>query len=219
MGVCNSLTSFLLMFPPDGGGWATTFCFLPTTTSHHKLSYCAQTLAFHLYRIETLALAGALAVLGCSGPLEERTAALKGLVELALALRPGATGDLLGLAGVMGALLMPQVCWEHGWGGSLGGGDRKEGISWGSCLCDQMSRLESTWRHLRRNHTETALVFEQELKPLMRALDESTGERGCGPCLAASGCSRPSSPGTCPRLLPGADSGFHPCPRFFPSPF
>nr|XP_021487494.1 SH2 domain-containing protein 3A isoform X4 [Meriones unguiculatus] len=103
-----------------------------------------------LERIETLALAGALAVLGCSGPLEERTAALKGLVELALALRPGATGDLLGLAGVMGALLMPQV-----------------------------SRLESTWRHLRRNHTEAALVFEQELKPLMRALDESTGP--CNP--------------------------------------
>ncbi|XP_050995755.1 SH2 domain-containing protein 3A isoform X2 [Acomys russatus] len=109
-----------------------------------------ETLAFHLYRIEMLSLAGALAVLGCSGSLEERTAALKGLVELALALRPGATGDLLGLAGVMGALLMPQV-----------------------------SRLESTWRHLRRNHTEAALVFEQELKPLMRALDESTGP--CNP--------------------------------------
>ncbi|XP_005371203.1 SH2 domain-containing protein 3A [Microtus ochrogaster] len=103
-----------------------------------------------LERIETLALAGALAVLGCSGPLEERAVALKGLVDLALALRPGATGDLLGLAGVMGALLMPQV-----------------------------SRLESTWRHLRRNHTEAALVFEQELKPLMRALDESTGP--CNP--------------------------------------
>ncbi|KAK7798967.1 hypothetical protein U0070_014598, partial [Myodes glareolus] len=103
-----------------------------------------------LERIETLALAGALAVLGCSGPLEERAVALKGLVDLALALRPGATGDLLGLAGVMGALLMPQV-----------------------------SRLESTWRHLRRNHTEAALVFEQELKPLMRALDESTGP--CSP--------------------------------------
>ncbi|MEJ1269858.1 hypothetical protein NN561_000676 [Cricetulus griseus] len=103
-----------------------------------------------LERIETLALAGALAVLGCLGPLEERTAALKGLVELALALRPGETGDLLGLAGVMGALLMPQV-----------------------------SRLESTWHHLRRSHTEAALVFEQELKPLMRALDESTGP--CNP--------------------------------------
>ncbi|KAM6168067.1 LOW QUALITY PROTEIN: SH2 domain-containing protein 3A [Erethizon dorsatum] len=74
-----------------------------------------------LERLETLALAGALAVLGCAGPLEERTAALRGLVELALALRPGATGDLAGLAAVMGALLLPQV-----------------------------SRLECTWRQLRQ---------------------------------------------------------------------
>lgn len=87
-------------------------------------------------------------MLGCSGPLEERAAALRGLVELALALRPGAAGDLPGLAAVMGALLMPQV-----------------------------SRLEHTWRQLRRSHTEAALAFEQELKPLMRALDE-----GAGPC-------------------------------------
>ncbi|KAM6216720.1 SH2 domain-containing protein 3A [Rhynchocyon petersi] len=99
-----------------------------------------------LERHEALALAGALAVLGCTGSLEERAAALKGLVELALALRPGAAGDLPGLAAVMGALLMPQV-----------------------------SRLEHTWRQLRRSHTEAALAFEQELKPLMRALDESVG--------------------------------------------
>ncbi|XP_019490054.1 PREDICTED: SH2 domain-containing protein 3A [Hipposideros armiger] len=101
-----------------------------------------------LERHEALVLSGALAVLGCTGPLEERAAALRGLVELALALRPGAAGDLPGLAAVMGALLMPQV-----------------------------SRLERTWRQLRRSHTEAALAFEQELKPLMRALDE-----GAGPC-------------------------------------
>ncbi|KAB1260091.1 SH2 domain-containing protein 3A [Camelus dromedarius] len=101
-----------------------------------------------LLRHEALMLAGALAVLGCAGPLEERAAALKGLVELALALRPGAAGDLPGLAAVMGALLLPQV-----------------------------SRLERTWRQLRRSHTEAALAFEQELKPLLRALDE-----GAGPC-------------------------------------
>ncbi|KAB1260093.1 SH2 domain-containing protein 3A [Camelus dromedarius] len=101
-----------------------------------------------LERHEALMLAGALAVLGCAGPLEERAAALKGLVELALALRPGAAGDLPGLAAVMGALLLPQV-----------------------------SRLERTWRQLRRSHTEAALAFEQELKPLLRALDE-----GAGPC-------------------------------------
>lgn len=172
LGRGNSLTSFLLMFPMVEVAKQLTSC-LP---SHHKLS-CPQTLAFHLYRIETLALAGALAVLGCSGPLEERASALKGLVELALVLRPGETGDLLGLAGVMGALLMPQVCWVQGWGGSLGVGDRRERIRWDSCLCVQVSRLENTWRHLRRSHTEAAVVFEQELKPLMRALDEGAGER------------------------------------------
>ncbi|XP_017654646.1 SH2 domain-containing protein 3A isoform X2 [Nannospalax galili] len=128
-----------------------------------------------LERIETLSLASALVVLGCSGPLEERAAALRGLVEVALALRPGAAGDLLGLAGVMGALLMPQV-----WGGA--GMGRKSGCRWlgkggelGSCLILQISRLENTWRHLRRSHTEAALAFEQELKPLMRTLDEGTG--------------------------------------------
>uniref|UniRef100_A0A2K5CPG1 SH2 domain containing 3A n=1 Tax=Aotus nancymaae TaxID=37293 RepID=A0A2K5CPG1_AOTNA len=120
-----------------------------------------------LERHETLALAGALAVLGCSGPLEERAAALRGLVELALALRPGAAGDLPGLAAVMGALLMPQVRVEQGL------------VEGGACagLFSQVSRLEHTWRHLRRSHTEAALAFEQELKPLMRALDE-----GAGPC-------------------------------------
>lgn len=75
----------------------------------YNLPHCPQTLALCLHRHEVLVLAGALAVLGCTGPLEERTAALRGLVELALALRPGAAGDLPGLAAVMGALLMPQV--------------------------------------------------------------------------------------------------------------
>ncbi|XP_069864062.1 SH2 domain-containing protein 3A isoform X2 [Dipodomys merriami] len=122
-----------------------------------------------LERLEALALAGALAVLGCSGPLEERAAALRGLVELALALRPGAAGDLLGLAAVMGALLMPQV-----------------------------SRLERTWRQLRRSHTEAALAFEQELKPLMRALDEGSGP--CDPGAVALPHVAPAM-----RLLEGED--------------
>ncbi|KAM9731807.1 SH2 domain-containing protein 3A isoform 2-T2 [Dama dama] len=118
----------------------------PSLPQHRKPPHCPQTLALRLYRLETLALAGALAVLGCAGPLEERAGALRGLVELAVALRPGAVGDLPGLAAVMGALLMPQV-----------------------------SRLERTWRHLRRSHTEAALAFEQELKPLMRSLNEGAG--------------------------------------------
>uniref|UniRef100_A0A8C0ALQ5 SH2 domain containing 3A n=1 Tax=Bos mutus grunniens TaxID=30521 RepID=A0A8C0ALQ5_BOSMU len=126
-----------------------------------------------LERLETLALAGALAVLGCAGPLEERAAALRGLVELAVALRPGAVGDLPGLAAVMGALLMPQVRGKQEEAGvqEMGKSGRKEG----SRLFLQVSRLERTWRHLRRSHTEAALAFEQELKPLMRSLNEGAG--------------------------------------------
>lgn len=45
-----------------------------------------------------------------------------------------------------------------------------------SGLLPQVSRLERTWRQLRRSHTQAALAFEQELKPLMRALDEGAGE-------------------------------------------
>lgn len=88
----------------------------PSSPPHRKPRHCLQNLALRLCRLETLALAGALAVLGCAGPLEERAAALKGLVELALALRPGAAGDLPGLAAVMGALLMPQVRRKQGCG-------------------------------------------------------------------------------------------------------
>ncbi|XP_073881698.1 SH2 domain-containing protein 3A isoform X14 [Macaca fascicularis] len=132
-------------FPREEGRWGNATSY-PPSPLHYKPPHCPQTLALRFCRHETLALAGALAVLGCSGPLEERAAALRGLVELALALRPGAAGDLPGLAAVMGALLMPQV-----------------------------SRLEHTWRQLRRSHTEAALAFEQELKPLMRALDEGAG--------------------------------------------
>uniref|UniRef100_A0A8C3WCH3 SH2 domain containing 3A n=1 Tax=Catagonus wagneri TaxID=51154 RepID=A0A8C3WCH3_9CETA len=128
-----------------------------------------------LERLETLALAGALAVLGCAGPLEERAAALKGLVELALALRPGAAGDLPGLAAVMGALLMPQVRRKQGRDEARVQVMGKSGEEAGSCLFLQVSRLERTWRQLRRSHTEAALAFEQELKPLMRTLDEGTG--------------------------------------------
>ncbi|XP_061044821.1 SH2 domain-containing protein 3A isoform X2 [Eubalaena glacialis] len=130
-----------------------------------------------LERLETLALAGALAVLGFAGPLEERAAALRGLVELALALRPGAAGDLPGLAAVMGALLMPQV-----------------------------SRLERTWRQLRRSHTEAALAFEQELKPLMRALDE-----GADP--SPNRTLRPGGGGAAVRGARGAPAGGRGTPR------
>lgn len=53
-------------------------------------------------------------------------------------------------------------------------GDGEEEACSGFLL--QVSRLEQTWRQLRRRHTEAAVAFEQELKPLMRALDEGAGE-------------------------------------------
>ncbi|KAM9099637.1 SH2 domain-containing protein 3A isoform X1 [Sarcophilus harrisii] len=100
-----------------------------------------------LERHEALALAAAIAVVGCSGPVAERAATLLGLIQLALALRaPGGTGDLFALSSVMTALQLPQI-----------------------------TRLEQTWRLLRQNHTEAALAFEKELKPFVRALDEGTG--------------------------------------------
>lgn len=87
------------------------------------------------HRYEALSLAAALAVLGCTGSLEERSAALRGLVELALALRPGAAGDLPGLAAVMNALLLPQVC--TGASGEAEGVCRQEG----ACRADSASRV------------------------------------------------------------------------------
>ncbi|XP_043834622.1 SH2 domain-containing protein 3A [Dromiciops gliroides] len=100
-----------------------------------------------LERHEALALAAAMAVVGCSGPMAERVATLLALIQLALALRaPGGTGDLFALSSVMTALQLPQI-----------------------------TRLERTWRLLRQNHTEAALAFEKELKPFVRALDEGVG--------------------------------------------
>lgn len=32
-----------------------------------------------------------------------------------------------------------------------------------------------TWRVLRRNHTESAVMFEKTLKPFMKALNEGDG--------------------------------------------
>lgn len=166
-------------FPREEGRWGNaTSC--PPSPLHYKLPHCPQTLALRFCRHETLALAGALAVLGCSGPLEERAAALRGLVELALALRPGAAGNLPGLAAVMGALLMPQVRGEQGVEEAGVRVTGKTGEEACAGLFSQVSRLEHTWRQLRRSHTEAALAFEQELKPLMRALDEGAGELRSG---------------------------------------
>ena len=44
------------------------------------------------------------------------------------------------------------------------------------CAHVQIERLEMTWRALRRNHTESAVLFEKKLKPFMNSLNEGNGE-------------------------------------------
>lgn len=101
----------------------------PSSPPHRKPPHCPQTLLSRLQARDAGA-GGALAVLGLvQGQLEERAAALRGLVELVAALRARAVGDLPGLAAVMGALLMPQVRGKQGGGRSASDGEEwKEGV-------------------------------------------------------------------------------------------
>lgn len=43
----------------------------------------------------------------------------------------------------------------------------------------QIMRLEMTWRALRRNHTDTAVLFEKNLKPFMNSLNDGDSECQC----------------------------------------
>lgn len=86
---------------------------------------------------------------GLLGPLEERAAALRAWWSWPW-LRPGAVGDLPGLAAVMGALLAAPGAWEAREEARevqvMGKSGRKEC----SGLFLQVSRLEPAWRHLRK---------------------------------------------------------------------
>lgn len=74
------------------------------------------------------ARAGALAVLGCAGPLEERAAALRGLGGAGRGAAARAVGDPPGLAAVMGACSCPRCVGSKGGGRSASDGKRKEGV-------------------------------------------------------------------------------------------
>lgn len=43
----------------------------------------------------------------------------------------------------------------------------------------QITRLEATWKELRREYTESAVLFEKNLKPFMKSLNEGDGEWLC----------------------------------------
>ncbi|XP_059410941.1 breast cancer anti-estrogen resistance protein 3 homolog isoform X2 [Carassius carassius] len=126
-----------------------------------------------LERHHTLALGVAVDLLGCTGTVGQRATVLHRIIQLAQELR-NTTHDLYAFSAVMKALELPQVV-----------------------------RLEMTWRALRRNHTDSAVMFEKSLKPFMKSLNEGEGE---GDDIVVSGPL--SLPHMVPllRLMEGEDS-------------
>ncbi|XP_037113136.1 breast cancer anti-estrogen resistance protein 3 homolog isoform X1 [Syngnathus acus] len=96
-----------------------------------------------LERHHLIALGVAVDILGCTGTVSQRATVLHRFILLAQALKEHAH-DLYAFSAVMKALDMPQVV-----------------------------RLQMTWRLLRRNHTESAVLFEKTLKPFMNSLNDS----------------------------------------------
>ncbi|XP_034543289.1 breast cancer anti-estrogen resistance protein 3 homolog isoform X2 [Notolabrus celidotus] len=104
-----------------------------------------------LERHHLIALGVAVDILGCTGTVSQRATVLHKLISLAQALKEHAR-DLYSFSAVMKALEMPQIM-----------------------------RLEMTWRALRRNHTETAVLFEKKLKPFMNLLNDGDDSAVQGP--------------------------------------
>ncbi|CAB1459627.1 unnamed protein product [Pleuronectes platessa] len=105
-----------------------------------------------LERHHLIALGVAVDILGCTGTVSQRATVLHKLISLAQALKDH-THNLYSFSAVMKALEMPQV----------------------------IERLEMTWRGLRRNHTESAILFEKKLKPFMNSLNEGDDSVVQGP--------------------------------------
>ncbi|XP_051691488.1 SH2 domain-containing protein 3C isoform X3 [Oryctolagus cuniculus] len=112
-----------------------------------------------LERFHTMSIMLAVDILGCTGSAEERAALLHKTIQLAAELR-GTMGNMFSFAAVMGALDMAQI-----------------------------ARLEQTWVTLRQRHTEGAILYEKQLKPFLRSLNEGKE----GPPLSST---------TFPHVLP-----------------
>lgn len=106
-----------------------------------------------LERHHLIALGVAVDILGCTGTVSQRASVLHKVILLAQALKEH-THNLYSFSAVMKALEMPQIV-----------------------------RLEMTWRALRRNHTESAVLFEKNLKPFMKSLNEGDGAIVQGPLV------------------------------------
>ncbi|XP_047421395.1 breast cancer anti-estrogen resistance protein 3 isoform X1 [Sciurus carolinensis] len=93
-------------------------------------------------RHNTMAIGIAVDILGCTGTLEDRAATLNRIIQVAVELKD-AMGDLYSFSAIMKALEMPQI-----------------------------TRLEKTWTALRHQYTQTAILYEKQLKPFSKILHE-----------------------------------------------
>ncbi|XP_075414648.1 breast cancer anti-estrogen resistance protein 3 [Tenrec ecaudatus] len=94
-------------------------------------------------RHSTMAIGIAVDILGCTGALEDRAATLNRIIQVAVELKDS-MGDLYSFSAIMKALEMPQI-----------------------------TRLEKTWTALRHQFTQTAILYEKQLKPFSKLLQES----------------------------------------------
>ncbi|XP_042540554.1 breast cancer anti-estrogen resistance protein 3 isoform X2 [Dipodomys spectabilis] len=101
-------------------------------------------------RHNTMAIGIAVDILGCTGTLEDRAATLDRIIQVAVELKD-AMGDLYSFSAIMKALEMPQI-----------------------------TRLEKTWMALRHHFTQTAILYEKQLKPFSKILHEGR-ENTCVP--------------------------------------
>ncbi|NXK87902.1 BCAR3 protein, partial [Formicarius rufipectus] len=97
-------------------------------------------------RHNTLAIGIAVDILGCTGNVEDRAATLNRIIQVAVELKDS-LGDLYAFSAIMKALEMPQV-----------------------------ARLEQTWTALRHHYTQTAIMYEKQLKPSCKTLHEGQDE-------------------------------------------
>ncbi|KFP32931.1 Breast cancer anti-estrogen resistance protein 3, partial [Colius striatus] len=97
-------------------------------------------------RHNTMAIGIAVDILGCTGNLDDRAATLNKIIQVAVELKDS-LGDLYAFSAIMKALEMPQV-----------------------------TRLEQTWTSLRHHYTQTAILYEKQLKPFSKALHEGQDE-------------------------------------------
>uniref|UniRef100_A0A7N5JGC8 BCAR3 adaptor protein, NSP family member n=1 Tax=Ailuropoda melanoleuca TaxID=9646 RepID=A0A7N5JGC8_AILME len=93
-------------------------------------------------RHNTMAICIAVDILGCTGTLEDRAATLNRIIQVAVELKDS-MGDLYSFSAIMKALEMPQI-----------------------------TRLEKMWTALRHQYTQTAILYEKQLKPFSKILHE-----------------------------------------------